>query len=332
MALENEISSSDTLERSNVTSLQSDDRSTKIQKSPELNSHNTNLNPQQNCFYQQHTLGKVKLIPCPVLNSNFEPTRQCLCQQFQLGAYYPPNQNVDGNERKEKRRFNLKWPRQSYVNKKDKSYEAKFKNRPYFRNDKPFACYGVLEGMPRKKTSRFKYVIGSSAKHRLNPHNDVDSDQPEKIEIYYFDHGNSGYYHTTDLPPILKTEKFAEETSSKITQFWAEIFGYVHIIVSVITALVLQFLRCILFSLIRPLTVGVIQLMADYFIKPLLSITFNGLIQPFLILFYNVATSLRDCCEPLATALGYYMRELAVLFRSCRLIEINHGDRGIANT
>lgn len=140
------------------------------------------------------------------------------------------------------------------------------------------------------------------------------------------------YYHTTDLPPILATESFAEKTSTVATRFWAEIFGYVHIGASFLTAFILQLLRCVLFSLIRPLTVGVIQLVADYFIKPLLSITFNGLIQPFLILFYNVATSLRDCCEPLATALGYYMRQLALLFRSCRLIEINHGDRGNVNT
>lgn len=45
MAVENEISSSDTLERSNIASLQSDVSLTK--KAPELNSNNTNLNKLQ---------------------------------------------------------------------------------------------------------------------------------------------------------------------------------------------------------------------------------------------------------------------------------------------
>lgn len=115
-----------------------------------------------------------------------------------------------------------------------------------------------------------------------------------------------------------------ERTNLAATRFWAEIFSYVHIAISFITAFILQLLRCILFSIVRPLTVGVVQLVADYFIKPLLSITFNGIIQPFLILFYNIATSLRDCCEPLAEALGFCITEIAVLFRACRLVETHY--------
>lgn len=115
-----------------------------------------------------------------------------------------------------------------------------------------------------------------------------------------------------------------DKSSSAATRFWAEIFSYVHIAISFITAFILQLLRCILFSLVRPLTVGVIQIVADYFIKPLLSITFNGVIQPILILFYNIATSLRDCCEPLAIAIGFFISEIAVLIRAFRLVEFNY--------
>ncbi|XP_023247959.1 uncharacterized protein LOC106647079 [Copidosoma floridanum] len=221
--------------------------------------------------------------------------------------------------------FNWKWPRQSYANKKEKTYETKSKNKRFPQINK-FTCRNTLEGIPRKTNLESKNI-------RENPKLNKEHEVAEKIEIYYFDHGNSAYYHTTDVVPILLTEKFAEKSNSAATRFWAEIFGYVHIGTSFLTAFLLQFLRCILFSLVRPLTVGVIQLMADYFIKPVLSIVFNGLIQPVLILFYNIATSLRDCCEPLAAALGFFIKEVALLFKSCRLIEItrNYG-RNDANT
>jgi hypothetical protein len=71
------------------------------------------------------------------------------------------------------------------------------------------------------------------------------------------------------------------------------------------------------------LIVGGIQLASDYFFKPLLSILFNGVIQPILILLYNIATSVRDCCEPIAITLGFFLREIGNLCRSIRLVDVN---------
>ena len=108
------------------------------------------------------------------------------------------------------------------------------------------------------------------------------------------------YYRTTDSPPILATEKCAEKTDQAATRFWV-------------------------YSVIRPLTVGILQLLADYFIKPLLSIIFNALIQPVLILLYNIATSLRDLCEPIAEAMGLFLRELANVCAAIRIVEVKQG-------
>lgn len=132
------------------------------------------------------------------------------------------------------------------------------------------------------------------------------------------------YYRTTDSPPILATEKCAEKTDQAAIRFWAEIFGTVHIGTAFVTAFILQFLRFILFSIVRPLTVGILQLLADYFVKPLLSIVFNALIQPVLILLYNVATSMKDLCEPLAQAVGFFLREIANVCAAIRIVEIKH--------
>ncbi|KAK0090910.1 hypothetical protein PV325_000076 [Microctonus aethiopoides] len=147
--------------------------------------------------------------------------------------------------------------------------------------------------------------------------------KPEKYDIYYFDHGNSEYYLTTDINPILLSDKCADKIDNAAIRFWAEIFGTIHIGITFITAFLLQFLRFVLRSILKPLIVGVIQMISDYVFKPFLTIIYNGVIQPLLIFLFNIASSFRDLCEPIAEAMGYFFREFANLFRAIRLIEIN---------
>jgi len=123
---------------------------------------------------------------------------------------------------------------------------------------------------------------------------------------------------------VLTTDKCAEKTDHAATRFWAEIFGSIHIGTAFVTAFILQFLRFFLYSLTRPLTIGLLQLLADYLVKPVLSILFNAIIQPVLILCYNIFTSLRDLCEPIAEAIGLFLREIAHLCAAIRLVEVKH--------
>ncbi|XP_025831937.1 uncharacterized protein LOC108738021 isoform X2 [Agrilus planipennis] len=146
-------------------------------------------------------------------------------------------------------------------------------------------------------------------------------DLDTKIEVYYFDHGNSAYYCTTDSPPIIDTDVLGEKSEQCAKRFWAESFGTVYIGITLFTTFVLQFFKFLLYGLIRPLTVGLLQLACDYFFKPFLAILFNGFVQPILIFFYNVATSLRDLCDPIAEGCGYFLHELAFLCRSIRLFD-----------
>ncbi|XP_043259641.1 uncharacterized protein LOC122401519 [Colletes gigas] len=184
-------------------------------------------------------------------------------------------------------------------------------------------CCEISEGIPNKKRNA---TVGTSKPIKLEDKQKYkETEAMEKIEIYYFDHGNSAYYRTTDSPPILATEKCAEKTDQAATRFWAEIFGTIHIGTAFVTAFILQLIRFLLYSIIRPLTVGVLQMLADYFIKPCLSIVFNALIQPFLILLYNIATSLKDLCEPIAEAIGLFLREIANLCAAIRIVEVKQG-------
>ncbi|XP_053995354.1 uncharacterized protein LOC128885365 [Hylaeus anthracinus] len=181
-------------------------------------------------------------------------------------------------------------------------------------------CCEISEGIPNKRKSDDPKM--TKPPRIENKHIDKEMGTMEKIEIYYFDHGNSAYYRTTDSPPILATEKCAEKTDQAATRFWAEIFGTIHIGTAFVTAFILQLIRFVLYSIIRPLTVGVLQMLADYFIKPCLSIVFNALIQPVLILLYNIATSLRDLCEPIAEAMGLFLREFANVCAAIRIVEV----------
>lgn len=131
------------------------------------------------------------------------------------------------------------------------------------------------------------------------------------------------YFRTTDRSPVIATEDLAEKTEAYTTKFWAEIFGSFNIGCSFLISLILQSVRFFLYSILRPLTVGLIQLISDYFFKPILTTLFNAVIQPVLIFFYNIVTSLRDICDPLAEAIGYFIREIAVLIRAFRIIEVN---------
>lgn len=82
---------------------------------------------------------------------------------------------------------------------------------------------------------------------------------------------------------------------------------------------ILQLFKFLLYSIFRPLSVGLMQLGSDYFFKPCLTTLFNGIVQPILIFLYNIATSVRDLFDPVAECCGYFFKELAVLCRSIRL-------------
>ncbi|RLU18994.1 hypothetical protein DMN91_009352 [Ooceraea biroi] len=301
MVTEEDCSCTDTTEPSNVTSLRSDDVASAA-----------NLEANTVCVEQGDDAEEAKSKP-------------------QSGQFWS--------------RFSRKRPRNGYFG-KDKMYEIKLKQVqcPHYAKTRPNGARRQRLLGASHSACEFQSVLcpevgvseaipGTDARHdpgkskppkqpaKTKPKREEDT---EKIEIYYFDHGNSAYYRTTDCHPVLTTDRCAEKTDQAATRFWAEIFGTIHIGTAFVTAFILQLLRFVLYSVIRPLTVGILQLMADYFVKPLLSILFNAVVQPVLILFYNIFTSLRDLCEPIAEAMGLFLREIANLCAAIRIVEVKH--------
>lgn len=71
----------------------------------------------------------------------------------------------------------------------------------------------------------------------------VDESGCPNMEIYYFDHGNSAYFRTTDCPPNIASEMIAQQTTYHATKFWAEIFGAFHVGIAFFVAFILQTFR-----------------------------------------------------------------------------------------
>ncbi|XP_061393811.1 uncharacterized protein LOC133329350 [Musca vetustissima] len=156
--------------------------------------------------------------------------------------------------------------------------------------------------------------------------------QPEKevrIGIYPFDHGNAEYLQTHDCPPHIHSLALAERTNDLATKFWAEFFGSLHIGVAFVVAFILQCYRFVLYSLVNTLMVGLLHMTADYFLKPLLTVTFNGFLQPPMIFLFNFLSSWRDILEPISDTLNNFMKPLGTVARSLRLVHVTYNKKNI---
>ncbi|EDW79076.1 uncharacterized protein Dwil_GK12348 [Drosophila willistoni] len=144
------------------------------------------------------------------------------------------------------------------------------------------------------------------------------------IGIYPFEHGCADYLSTTDTHPKINSIIIADRATTYATHFWAELFGLLHIGVAFIVAFILQFYRFILYSLVNSLIVGLLHMTSDYMIKPILTVIFNGYLQPPMIFLYNILCSMRDILEPVAETLNNFMKPLATVGGSLRLINVNY--------
>lgn len=144
------------------------------------------------------------------------------------------------------------------------------------------------------------------------------------IGIYPFEHGCADYLSTTDTHPKINSIVLADRATTYATHFWAEFFGLLHIGVAFLVSFVLQSYRFVLYSLVNTLIVGLLHMTSDYMIKPALTVIFNGFLQPPMIFLYNVMCSMRDILEPMADTINNFVKPLAILMGSLRLVNVNY--------
>ncbi|KAH8378802.1 hypothetical protein KR009_001425 [Drosophila setifemur] len=144
------------------------------------------------------------------------------------------------------------------------------------------------------------------------------------IGVYPFEHGCADYLSTTDTHPKINAIILADRATTYATHFWAELFGLLHIAVAFFAAFILQSYRFILYSLFNTLIVGLLNMTSDYLVKPFLTMLFNGYLQPPLIFVFNILSSVRDILEPVAHTLDHFMKPVATVGNSFRLVDVNN--------
>ncbi|XP_076115275.1 uncharacterized protein LOC143083034 [Mytilus galloprovincialis] len=148
--------------------------------------------------------------------------------------------------------------------------------------------------------------------------------EDEGAYTYYFGHTNNlQQYEVEDEAEQAFMPKIAEKFERILIRIYQEFFGVIRIITSIAILLLVETLNYVLKYVLQPLVVGVLGTIGEFFFKPLLSIFFNGFVQPFGIFLWNAAVSFRHMFGPLGDILRRILKEVSMCCKSFKPIEIH---------
>ncbi|KAI8115959.1 hypothetical protein CVS40_11902 [Lucilia cuprina] len=247
--------------------------------------------------------------------------------EFQL--YTKPKKRLQRNKDNENKKLKRQLFEDKRENKKEKNVIKK--ENTIFQRLK-FSLKKMKDSKKLEQQPEVDKIFSDLPEPEILPHN-LNSNKDIKIGIYPFEHGCADYLKTHDCPPQIYSLILAERATHYATRFWAEFFGSLQIatchLVFIVT-FILQTYRFVLYSLINILLVEFLHMTSDYLLKPLLIVIFNGFLQPPLIFCFNILSSLRDILEPIADTLNNFMKPVATVGRSIRLVHVTHNKKNIA--
>ncbi|XP_063370848.1 uncharacterized protein LOC134659150 [Cydia amplana] len=142
---------------------------------------------------------------------------------------------------------------------------------------------------------------------------------PDKVDLYYFEKTTGDFLATSGM--YTYTERFSAQMSRIPNRILAEMFSIPQIIANIPVAILLNLERAI-FVTLRNIIVGSVQIWSDNFLKPVLALFFNSIIQPPLVLIGNVGRSVRDALKPLADIIGDFLEPAVKVLSAIRLVNI----------
>lgn len=145
--------------------------------------------------------------------------------------------------------------------------------------------------------------------------------EPDRVEVYYFEHGSGEFLATCGGSRPAALERAARRGGRLATALLAELLAAPQLLLALPVALLLHVQRCLLVAL-RGAATGLLQTTSDYMLKPALALTFNALVQPVLVFCTNVARGVREALRPLALALGDAVEPAARLLAAVRLVDV----------
>lgn len=191
-------------------------------------------------------------------------------------------------------------------------------------NKKTFTPNNLNNNIPepdvKNKTNLEVKNKGNKLKFFENNDN-VSNYNPQRIEVYYFERGCTDYLSTTDCSSIPLTEKFVARTGHVLERILSEVCAIPQLLLAAPTILLVQTQKLILISL-RNVFVDTTQTYSDYFLKPLLTVLFNALIQPPMVFVTNIAIGIRNVLKPLWGIFGDLIEPMTKLIGSLHLVRV----------
>ncbi|CAH0604499.1 unnamed protein product [Chrysodeixis includens] len=239
----------------------------------------------------------VYVLPHPVLLAC--PSGSPMCPALQAHSYYARGAGADGGGARA-------------------LADAATAVRSYASPDDRDRCAGDAARVPSRqlqkenKTWRIFRDIGTDK---------LCDNEPDRVEVYYFEHGTSEFLATCEGGRPTAVERVAGRGARLAGALLAELLAAPQLLLAAPVALLLHVQRCGLVAL-RGAATGLLQTTSDYALKPALALTFNALLQPLLVFVGNVGRGVREALRPLAAALGDVLEPAARLLASARLVDV----------
>ena len=105
--------------------------------------------------------------------------------------------------------------------------------------------------------------------------------------------------------------------------FWQEFFGVVRLIFDFFLIFVLELMAFVVRHILVRSLVGLVVVVGDHLLKPLLTTLFNSFVQPLLAFLWNVLVGCKNAVQPVLDLTREILLQVATLLKAFRLFELN---------
>ncbi|GCC30738.1 uncharacterized protein [Chiloscyllium punctatum] len=142
-------------------------------------------------------------------------------------------------------------------------------------------------------------------------------------QVYHFDFGHQYFYETKSEYTENCINNLADWSDDAIRQCWRSLFAVVRIMVNAFILFLIELITFLCRSVFHVLLVGLLTVIGDHLLKPLLVSLFNSLMQPIMIFLLNIFIGIRNLLNPLIDIFRRLLMQIAAVLHAFRLVEVN---------
>ncbi|XP_061183089.1 uncharacterized protein LOC133191357 isoform X2 [Saccostrea echinata] len=138
----------------------------------------------------------------------------------------------------------------------------------------------------------------------------------------YFGHGSVQYLEVDNEEEEAMMPKLADRLEGIFRRIWQEFFGALRIVTSFFILFVVELFKYIIKYVFQPIFIGIFMTTGEYVMKPVLSVLFNGFMQPTGVFCWNCCVTSKLVCSPIIQILQKILEQFAKCCRHVRCVEI----------